>query len=625
MSRRRHLSIVAAFGLFSFAQAGTVLYVDDDAPLNGDGLTWSTAYRFLQDALANALAGDEIRVAQGTYKPDEDEGGNVTPGDRLASFQLINGVALMGGFAGVGAADPDARDPDTFPSVLSGDIVGDDDDFLGSCCSPHGTPGCISEECQAAVCEELPSCCETAWDLLCAAMALSPINPECNPVTDCPEIENNVIVVTGSFTDPTAVLDGFTITRGVPGLFVREGAPTIERCAIVDNSNRGLIALLAQSTIAECTFSGNVGSGLRTLSSSLMVTDCTFAGNASYRGAGADLYGVTTISGCTFSGNRAMSGGGMILDGGTVIDCTFLGNAASWFGGGLIMDGNTKVIGCIFENNTASLYGGGLRVHPDEPEQTYIVNSLFLGNSAEGGGGAYIWGKASPFINCTFSNNTAAIGGGLGGGSAILINCVLWGNIPDEFEVDGYIHTVAYSDVQGGFPGVGNIDADPLWVDPGGGDYRLRPGSPCIDAGHSQSLVGTTYRDLPCDLPDLDRDGDTIELIPHDCDGRSRFADDPATPDTGCAAGPVVDMGAYEFGAVATGPRVLYADLDGDGAVTVSDLLIVLAEWGPCNSACCVADIGTIVADQNPCRQFNVPDGEVGLAELYTILGFWGL
>ena len=99
-----------------------------------------------------------------------------------------------------------------------------------------------------------------------------------------------------------------------------------------------------------------------------------------------------TISGCTFSGNRAMSGGGMILDGGTVIDCTFLGNAASWFGGGLIMDGNTKVIGCIFENNTASLYGGGLRVNPDEPEQTYIVNSLFLGNSAEGGGGAYIWG-----------------------------------------------------------------------------------------------------------------------------------------------------------------------------------------------------------------------------------------
>ena len=43
-----------------------VIYVDDDAPLGGDGTTWSTAYRYLQDALATADPGTEIHVAAGT-------------------------------------------------------------------------------------------------------------------------------------------------------------------------------------------------------------------------------------------------------------------------------------------------------------------------------------------------------------------------------------------------------------------------------------------------------------------------------------------------------------------------------------------------------------------------------
>ena len=58
------------------AAAQTILYVDDDAPAGGDGLSWDTAYRFLQDALffasdpGNGVT--EIRVGQGTYAPDSD-------------------------------------------------------------------------------------------------------------------------------------------------------------------------------------------------------------------------------------------------------------------------------------------------------------------------------------------------------------------------------------------------------------------------------------------------------------------------------------------------------------------------------------------------------------------------
>ncbi len=66
------------------ATAGTVLYVDDDADPGGDGSSWRMAYEFLQDALANAKGVSEIRVAQGTYKPDRDEAnpdGTVGVGD----------------------------------------------------------------------------------------------------------------------------------------------------------------------------------------------------------------------------------------------------------------------------------------------------------------------------------------------------------------------------------------------------------------------------------------------------------------------------------------------------------------------------------------------------------------
>ena len=89
------------------ASGQNFIYVDSIAPAFGDGLSWGTAYRFLQDALADANTHAkpvEIWVAEGIYQPDLDEGGNVTPGDSNATFGLINGVALYGGFPPGGMA-----------------------------------------------------------------------------------------------------------------------------------------------------------------------------------------------------------------------------------------------------------------------------------------------------------------------------------------------------------------------------------------------------------------------------------------------------------------------------------------------------------------------------------------
>ena len=64
-------------------------------------------------------------MAQGIYKPDQGVG--ITPGDRCATFQLINGVAIKGGYAGFGEPDPNERDVDIYETTLSGDLNGNDE------------------------------------------------------------------------------------------------------------------------------------------------------------------------------------------------------------------------------------------------------------------------------------------------------------------------------------------------------------------------------------------------------------------------------------------------------------------------------------------------------------------
>jgi hypothetical protein len=99
-----------------------ICYVDADATGNNDGSSWSDAFNYLQDALAQATSGWEIHVAEGTYKPDAKSSNPSGTGDRTATFQLVNGVILKGGYAGAGTPDPNARDVDTYQTVLSGDI-----------------------------------------------------------------------------------------------------------------------------------------------------------------------------------------------------------------------------------------------------------------------------------------------------------------------------------------------------------------------------------------------------------------------------------------------------------------------------------------------------------------------
>ena len=73
-----------AFSFITISSSAKNIFVDDNASAGGDGTSWTSAHKYLQDALASAEYGDEIWVAEGTYKPDQ--GAGKTVGDRTASL-----------------------------------------------------------------------------------------------------------------------------------------------------------------------------------------------------------------------------------------------------------------------------------------------------------------------------------------------------------------------------------------------------------------------------------------------------------------------------------------------------------------------------------------------------------
>lgn len=86
------------FFFMSSARGQTTWYVDDDANPGGNGTSWSSPYKYLQDAIAVANTSDETHIAEGIYKPDKDESGNVIPGLRTETFLINKGISLYGGY-----------------------------------------------------------------------------------------------------------------------------------------------------------------------------------------------------------------------------------------------------------------------------------------------------------------------------------------------------------------------------------------------------------------------------------------------------------------------------------------------------------------------------------------------
>jgi hypothetical protein len=264
-----------------------------------------------------------------------------------------------------------------------------------------------------------------------------------------------------------------------------------------------------------------------------------------------------------------------------------------------------------------------------------VTNCTFIGNSAdENGAGMYNYSCKPTVTNSTFVGNSADQGGGMYNyGGPTVTNCILWGNIAsdgNEIYNDQSFGpsdpVISYCDISAclldgawdpnlGTDVGGNIDTDPcfasagywvdvndanvivgpndpnaIWVD---GNYRLLGGSPCIDAGDNDS-VGE-------DIADLDNDGNTVEAVPFDLNGFERFIDDLCTIDTGNGAGPIVDIGAYEF---------LRSDIDSSGGVDFVDLAAVANRWGEISCGLCGG--GDVTCD-----------GDVDMFDVNEVFGYW--
>ena len=357
----------------------------------GDGSDWTKAMT-LQAALeASTTVGDQVWIAEGTYKPDAT--------DRAATFTVPAGVLVYGGFVGTEADDFDPANTARTgaATILSGDLADND----------------VGRE-------------EADYNAL--------------------RNDNSYSVVT--VTGPGATLDGVTITAGESGtsgvgggLYAVLGAATnmmVRDCLFTNNNadNSGGGAYFTESTILTgCTFTDNTavenGGGAFfdavLLGEASRLTDCTFTGNEAGKDGGGAYFGgvlfgeAATLTGCTFTDNTTEeSGGGTYFSFGeiaTLMGCTFKDNEAGKGGGMFIEEVEEAMLtDCIFTGNEAKYsYGGGAGFS----ETAMLTNCVVVGNSAAGSGGGLVFSTGGTVINSTFYNNTTDT---QGGGLAVFFN-----------------------------------------------------------------------------------------------------------------------------------------------------------------------------------------------------------
>lgn len=375
------ITLVTVVFFSGFVQAQSVIYVDQASTGNGDGSTWVDAFITLEDALTASSSGDEIWIAQGIY----------LPGDTIHSrYVLANDIRIYGGFSGA-ETQLSERDPVLYPTILSGDVLGDD--------FPSNTQ-------------------DNRWDNLYTILEVKA------SITSATILDGLI------FRGGHAVGDNFFLTNAWGGAIFCEGAPQIRGCRFTDNfaDKRGG-AIYIQSDhanglqIEDCHFEGNSsnedGGAVfvnQTDGSGIFIDNCTYNLNKCERRGGAiAVYNASSqVTGCSFNNNIARQAGGAVqvqasfnfLRNG-IDSCTFIYNQATR--GGAVHMVSSSVFGSVgnefevtrssfnlnesfdFTNNSNDAVRGGAiflesNVNASETKAT-ISNCTFSDNYSDGDAG----------------------------------------------------------------------------------------------------------------------------------------------------------------------------------------------------------------------------------------------
>lgn len=529
-----------AFGSVTVTSASTVpvgtrLYVRANGSPLGTGSTWGNSLANLSQAIAIATSNaaiDSIWVGEGTYVPEADGTPGTPPdGPRAASFRMLDGVALVGGFAG-GESSLEERDIAAHPTILLGDLAGNDTSNEST--KLENAYSVVTAVGVGASATLDGFVVRGGW-----ANGLSGVGVAGGGA----HIQSSSCVIRNSTFESNGASDGGAIALigGSPtldactiranldfgdtaaGVSVAGGTATLTNCVFESNkASDGAAAGLSSSgatvVVSGCTFTSNIGIGARSEGGTAQFTNCQFVDNADpgslLVGAGAAVIGGTaSFTQCTFDGNAGLAGAGLLIalasHTTTVTDCVFTDNLASGGpGGGILVSaceptisgceftGNTGFAGggvaatheqgnlvgvelsdCTFTDNhavsntAAPSLGGGIAIVAGLPGGTPLVrNCAFSGNSAQQGGGAYLQEVVTTLDDSTFSGNSASVGSGV---------ALLWaGEVTGDCVLDGLdelavTHVLAPSSPPSST--IGTVTTNRLLMLDRGSDYEDRP------------------------------------------------------------------------------------------------------------------------------------------------------
>jgi predicted outer membrane repeat protein len=313
----------------------TIRYVKPAATGTATGNSWANASADLQLMINSSVAGDEVWVAAGTYKPSMDAFGNAAPGDvRDKTFYLQSGVKVYGGFAGTETllSQRPAASSGVI-SILSGDF-GSNDVLAGSA----------------------------------------------STITFSNYTDNAYHIVLSVNDNNATLLDGFTVKGGnADGV----GTVTVDGRAVPRSKGGAMHNEYSQSIINNCIFIGNnassYGGAVYNNNSSVWVTNAVFDRNNS-NSAGGALCSENASNGqvinAVFIGNKSSSGGTIFNYNAspTYFNCTLTGNSGVSASGGFLNNTSNAVItNCIFWNTTSSATTEIFNTGSGAPVVTYSI------------------------------------------------------------------------------------------------------------------------------------------------------------------------------------------------------------------------------------------------------------